>query len=176
MKNKSDKKKKKSNNAAEFKYQLCYDYAQYRSYSIVARKHDIHPETVKRAWLALSDSERQSIEDARAKTDDRIANAIVEGEQHSTNDIATLNTKADIAEIIAHDSFVRNIIASRKAIGEELLRRCAPDYLASIEMKVFVSLLRAVGELTQANNESQREENDTYKRMREQVEKEIQNK
>lgn len=164
---------------AEFKYGLCYDYAHCRSFSIVARKHGIHPQIVKRAWDALSEEEQQSIIDTRRQSDERIIERIEQvGNPEDEGGIANLNKKTIIAEALAEDAFVRKMIKAREALGDELLRRCDPKYITQMGDKNFISLIRVVSAVTEKNkNEDDKTaENDTFRKMRENIDKDITNK
>lgn len=162
----------------EFKYELCYDYARSRSFSNVARKHGIHPQAVKRAWEALSADERQSIIDTQQLSDDRLAERV---EQISLTGrdtpVVDLNKKTIIADALTEDAFVRKMIKARNALGDELLRRCDPTYISTIEDKNFISLIRAILPATQKNEEdNNNSENDTFRKMRDSIEMDIINK
>ena len=175
-----DRKKSKANDEkAEFRYELCYDYAHCRSFSAVARKHGIHPQIVKRAWEALSDEEQQSIIDTRSQSDKHIAERIEQadntGNTGSDNNVETLNRKTIVAESLAEDAFVRKMMQARNALGDELLRRCDPAYIQTMEDKNFISLVRAVSAATSTPNgeEEKKAESDTFRLMREKIEVEI---
>lgn len=162
----------------EFKYELCYDYARCRSFSNVARKHGVHPQAVKRAWEALSDEEQQSIIDTQQQSDERVAERIEQiSLTNSDTHIATLNKKTIIADTLTEDAFVRKMIKARNALGDELLRRCDPAYISTIEDKNFISLIRAILPATQKNEEdNNNSENDTFRKMRNSIEMDIINK
>lgn len=173
---KNRKKTKANDEKAEFRYELCYDYARCRSFSAVARKHGVHPQVVKRAWEALSNEEQQSIIDTRSQSEKHIAERIVQADNTGNdNSVETLNRKTIVAESLAEDAFVRKMMQARNALGDELLRRCDPAYIQTMEDKNFISLVRAVSAATSTPNgeEEKKAESDTFRLMREKIEVEI---
>ncbi len=173
---KNEKKTKAKDGKAEFKYELCYDYAHCRSFSMVARKHGVHPQVVKRAWDALSEEEQQSIIDTRRQSDERIAERIENVENRGNdNSVENLNKKTIIAETLVEDAFVQKMMKARNALGDELLRRCDPNYIQTMDDKNFISLVRAVNSTTSTQNgdEDNKTTNDTFRLMREKIEMEI---
>lgn len=171
----------------EFEHRLCYAYVECGSYGAVAKQFGTHSQTVKRAWLKLTDEQQQSIRDAHARTSQnlqhKLRRSIFKSEPEATagltrdDIIEGLNRQTMRAEALVSAEFVDNVIESRKLLGQELRRRCGDEMrLANMSDKDFATLFRLVASTFENPDDKGAdtpEQGSTLKRLRMSIEQEI---
>lgn len=158
------KKKKAGNsderrsNRRELEHRMCYRYTQLRNFRAVAKEFGTHPETVRRAWDRLSETERNDLigtaDDIRDNLNDRIL----------------------VAETAAGDPFIRDIMEARIAAGKELKRRFRSGVIETISDKDFASLLRLAASITAAvpdDDTKNHSVHNTFRTLRDSIDEDI---